>query len=144
MADMNRFSERLIDIAERFADVVDAAEGKGARKSGPGARWLILPAAGAAAYALATSSSSVARQTRGFIQKAKDRATDLPDADLFDRVKEVTGFEEESSSGSGTQTPSSRTQRSRARQSRAGGTKRARRGARPRRPGKADIQSIRR
>ena len=31
MADMNRFSERLIDIAERFADVVDAAEGKGGR-----------------------------------------------------------------------------------------------------------------
>ena len=52
MADMNRFSERLIDIAERFADVVDAAEGKGGRKGGPGARWLILPAAGAAAYAL--------------------------------------------------------------------------------------------
>ncbi len=120
MADMSRFSERLIDVAERFADVVDAAEGKGARKSGPGARWLILPAAGAAAYALATGTSSLARQTRGLMRKAKDRATDLPDTDLFNRVKEVTGVEEESSSGSGSRTQGSRSQR----QSRAGGTKR--------------------
>ena len=99
MADMNRFSERLIDVAERFADVVDAAEGKGARKGGPGARWLVLPAAGAAAYALATSSSSLARKTRGLMQKAKERATDLPDTDLFDRVKEVTGDESSAKSG---------------------------------------------
>jgi hypothetical protein len=120
MADMNRFSERLIDVAERFADVVDAAEGKGGRKSGPGARWLVLPAAGAAAYALATSSSSLARQTRGLMRKAKDRATDLPDTDLFNRVKEVTGVEEESSPGSGSRTQGSRSQR----QSGAGGTKR--------------------
>jgi hypothetical protein len=119
MADMNRFSERLIDVAERFADVVDAAEGKGGRKSGPGARWLVLPAAGAAAYALATSSSSLARQTRGLMRKAKDRATDLPDTDLFNRVKEVTGVEEESSPGSGNRTQGSRSQR----QSGAGGTK---------------------
>lgn len=103
MADMSRFSERLVDVAERFADVVDAAEGKGGRKSGAGARWLILPAAGAAAYALATSSSSLARQTRGLMQRAKDRATDLPDADLFTRVKEVTGLEDESTPASGSQ-----------------------------------------
>jgi hypothetical protein len=101
MADMSRFSERLIDVAERFADVVDAAEGRGSRKSGVGARWLVLPAAGAAAYALATSSSSLARQTRGLMRRAKDRATDLPDADLFTRVKEVTGLEEESAPASG-------------------------------------------
>ena len=117
MADMNRFSERLIDVAERFADVVDAAEGKGARKGGPGARWLVLPAAGAAAYALATSSSSLARKTRGLMQKAKDRATDLPDTDLFDRVKEVTGDESSAKSGK-------RTQQGSRSQSRAGGTKR--------------------
>jgi hypothetical protein len=101
MADMSRFSERLIDVAERFADVVDAAEGRGGRKSGVGARWLVLPAAGAAAYALATSSSSLARQTRGLMRRAKDRATDLPDADLFTRVKEVTGLEEESAPAPG-------------------------------------------
>ena len=102
MAGVNRFSEGLIDVAERFADVVESAQGKGARKAGPGgAKWLILPAAGAAAYALATSSSSLARQTRKLMVRAKDRATDLPDADLFGRVKEVTGLAEERSSGSG-------------------------------------------
>ncbi len=122
MADMNRFSERLIDVAERFADVVDAAEGKGGRKSGPGARWLVLPAAGAAAYALATSSSSIARQARGLMHRAKDRATELPDADLFTRVKEVTGLEEESAPGSGTRSQKS-TSRSRT-QARSTATKR--------------------
>jgi hypothetical protein len=102
MGDANRFSEQLIDLAERFADVVDSAQGNGPRKSGPGARWLVLPAAGAAAYALATSGSTLARQTRGLMRKAKDRATDLPDADLFSRVKEVTGVADEGSSASGT------------------------------------------
>jgi hypothetical protein len=35
------------------------------------------------------------------MRRAKDRATDLPDADLFTRVKEVTGLEEESAPASG-------------------------------------------
>jgi hypothetical protein len=91
MADMNRFAERLIDVSERFADAVDGAQGRGPRKSGIGARWLMLPAAGAAAYGLVTSSSSIARQTRSLMRRARDRATDLPDADLVGRVKEVTG-----------------------------------------------------
>jgi hypothetical protein len=101
MGDVNRFSEGLIDVAERFADVVDSAQGKGARKSGLGAKWLILPAAGAAAYAVATSSSNVARQARKAMVRAKDRATNLPDADLFGRVKEVTGLADGTSSESG-------------------------------------------
>jgi hypothetical protein len=100
MGDVNRFSEQLIDVAERFADVVDAAQGHGARKAGAGARWLILPAAGAAAYALATSSSTVAKKTRGLMRRAKDSAADLPDTDLFDRVKEVTGLEEDGTTAS--------------------------------------------
>ena len=107
MADVNRFSERLIDAAERFADVVDSAQGRGARKNGSGgAKWLLLPVAGAAAYAVVTGSSSVARQTRQLLVRAKDRATDLPDADLLGRVQEATGREQQSrsrSSGTGTQ-----------------------------------------
>jgi hypothetical protein len=98
MADINKFSERLIDVSERFADAVDGAQGRGPRKSGVGMRWLILPAAGAAAYGLATSTSSLARRTRGLMRRATDRATDLPDADLVDRVKEVTGLGEQQSS----------------------------------------------
>ena len=94
MAEAKKMSEGLIDFAERFADVVDAAQGRGARKASGGAKWLILPAAGAGVYALATSSSAFARRTRKLMSRAKDRATDLPDADLFGRVKEVTGTEQ--------------------------------------------------
>jgi hypothetical protein len=119
MADVNRFSERLIDASERFADVVDAAQGKGSRKSGFGARWLVLPAVGAAAYALATSTSSAARRTRKLLR----RATDLPDADLIGRVKEVTGAEQSSSSSSGR----SQSSNSRSKQRRSGSTTRSRR-----------------
>jgi hypothetical protein len=122
MGDVNRFSEGLIDVAERFADVVEAAQGKGPRK-GVDARWLVLPAAGAGAYALATSSSSLARRTRKLIGRAKDRATDLPDADLIGRVKEVTGVEQSrSSSGTRAQT----TRRSQNRRTRTGQTRRRR------------------
>jgi hypothetical protein len=102
LADINKMAERMIDVSERFADAVDGAQGKGPRQSGvrTGARWLILPAVGAAAYGLVTSSSSIARQTRGLMRRAKDRATDLPDADLFDRVKDVTGSTPQRSSPS--------------------------------------------
>jgi hypothetical protein len=116
MAEVKKMSEGLIDVAERFADVVDAAQGRGARKSGHGARWLILPAAGAGVYALATSSSALARRTRKLMSRAKDRATDLPDADLIGRVKEVTGTEQKASGTSG------RTQSTRRRQTRRSGS----------------------
>lgn len=117
MADVNRFSEGMIDVAERFADVVDSAQGHGPRKGGIGAKWLILPAAGAAVYALATSSSNVARQARKAMVRAKDRASDLPDADLFGRVKEVTGLAEESSSGSASRAQTTRRSQTRRRTS---------------------------
>jgi hypothetical protein len=115
MADVNRFSEQLIDVAERFADTVEAIQGKGSRQGSLDARWLVLPAAGAAAYALATSGSSTARRTRGLMRRAKDRATDLPDTVLFGRVKEVTGLAEETQSSSSGRTRSSTQSRSRAR-----------------------------
>jgi hypothetical protein len=106
MADVNRFSEGLIDVAERLADVVDSAQGRGPRKS-TGVRWLVLPVAGAGTYALATSSSVMARQTRKLMRRAKDRATDLPDTELFSRVKEVTGS---STSGQRAQSTNRRSQ----------------------------------
>ena len=110
MADAKKMSEGLVDMAERFADVVDAAQGRGARKASGGAKWLILPAAGAGVYALATSSSAFARRTRKLMSQAKDRATDLPDADLFGRVKEVTGTEQKASGSSGRTQSARRTQ----------------------------------
>ena len=77
MASVQKFSEQVIDLAERLADVADAAGGKGVRKTGS-ARWLLLPAAGAGLYALATSGS-LTRQAKGVANQAKARASDLPD-----------------------------------------------------------------
>jgi hypothetical protein len=124
MSDINKFSEGLIDVAERFADVVDAAQGKGARKDVHVVRWLALPAAGAAAYALAVGGSGVARQTRDLMRRAKDRATDLPDADLVEKVREVTGTANQRSTNG--QSRSRSTGRSQAARRRSGQTRRRR------------------
>jgi len=77
MADVHKFSDQVIELAERLADVVDAANGKGVRKGGA-IRWLLLPAAGAGLYALATSGS-VTGHAKGVVNQAKARASDLPD-----------------------------------------------------------------
>jgi hypothetical protein len=87
MADgVHKFSEQVIDLAERLADVADAANGKGIRKGGT-ARWLILPAAGAGLYALA-ASGSLTRHAKGVANQAKERASDLPD-DLMGLVRQA-------------------------------------------------------
>ena len=90
MADMDKFSERLVELAERFADVTDAAQGRGHRRGGRlSARWLILPAMGAGAYALG-ASGALTRQAKSVVNQAKDRASELPD-DLMSLVHEATG-----------------------------------------------------
>ena len=91
MATINRFAEQLIDLAERFADITDAAQGKGNRK-GVGTRWLVLPVAGAGLYALGTNGSFT-RKTKKVLNQAKARASELPD-DLMNRVEEVSGVPE--------------------------------------------------
>jgi hypothetical protein len=88
MADMNKFSEQVIDLAERFADITDAAQGKGNRKS-MGARWLIIPAAGAGLYALG-ASGSFKRSAKKVMSQAKERASELPE-DLMNRVQQTSG-----------------------------------------------------
>jgi hypothetical protein len=105
MADAHKISERMIDMARRFEDVVDAAEGKGARGSGGiGTKWLLLPAAGAGLYALMTSNS-VGRHAKGALDQAKTRAAELPD-DLMGRVRQ-TSQKQSSRSNSGTNRRSS-------------------------------------
>ena len=100
MADAHKLSEHVIDIARRFEDVVDAAEGKGNRGSGGiGTKWLLLPAAGAGLYALVTSNS-VGRHAKGALDQAKTRAAELPD-DLMGRVRQ-TSQKQSSRSSSGT------------------------------------------
>jgi hypothetical protein len=113
MADVHRFSERVIDLAERTSAVADAAQGKGVRRRGTPARWLLLPAAGAGLYALMTNGSFT-RQAKNVMNQAKERASDLPD-DLVDRVQQSTGQKSSSASSSrpSTRKSASRTTRQR-------------------------------
>jgi hypothetical protein len=88
MADIDTFSERLVDLAERFADVTDAAQGRGNRHGGIRARWFVVPAAAAGIYMLG-ASGSLRRQAGNVAKQAKDRAADLPE-DLMSRVHRAT------------------------------------------------------
>ena len=97
MADIDSFSARLIDLAERFADVTDAAQGRGNRQGGIQARWLVLPAAGAGLYALG-ARGSFKRQAKSIVKQAKERAAELPD-DLLSRVHQATGSSSSASNG---------------------------------------------
>ncbi len=99
MTNIHRFSERIIDFAERLEDMADAAEGKGARNGRGGTRWLVLPAVGAGVYALVTSRS-FGRQAKGVVDQAKRRATELPD-DLMNRTRAVTQKQPSRSSNRG-------------------------------------------
>jgi hypothetical protein len=113
MADIYRFSERVIDLAERLEDVADAAKGKGSRKGGIGTRWLLLPAAGAGLYAL-TTSGSFSRQAKGVVNQAKARATDLPD-ELLGRIQQTSRKSTSTSGGQSRRQSSSRRKTSSAR-----------------------------
>jgi hypothetical protein len=88
MDGVHRFSDSVIDLAERLSNVADAAAGnppaKG-RNGGAGTtRWVLLPAAGAGLYAL-VKSDFFSRQAKGVVDEAKTRASDLPN-DLMKRV----------------------------------------------------------
>ena len=107
MADVHKFSEQVIDLAERLEDVADAAKGKGVRRGSFGSRWVILPAAGAGLYALATRGS-FARQAKGVMNQAKTRASELPD-DLLSSVRQTSQKSATASGGRArSQTSSSR------------------------------------
>jgi hypothetical protein len=113
MADVHKLSERVIDYAERTSAVADAAQGKGVRKRRPGMRWLLLPAAGAGLYALATNGSFT-REAKKVMTGAKERASDLPE-ELVDRVQEATGTTKSRPASQKSSTNRSRTSRQRSR-----------------------------
>lgn len=96
MAGVHRFSERVIDYAERLSDMADAAQGKNHRRS-RAKRWLLLPATGAALYAV-VRSDRFSRQAKEVVDEAKTRASDLPD-DLVARLRQTTGQTSSQSSG---------------------------------------------
>jgi hypothetical protein len=86
MADIHKLSEQVIDYAERASNVADAAKGKG-KGNGSGTRWLLLPAAGAALYAL-VKSDFFTRGAKVVADEAKSRASELPD-DLMKAVRQT-------------------------------------------------------
>jgi hypothetical protein len=89
MSGIHRFSSQVIDYAERLSNMADAAEGKHRHRVGGTTRWLLLPASGAALYAL-LRSDSFSRQAKEVVDEAKTRATELPE-DLAARVRQTTG-----------------------------------------------------
>jgi hypothetical protein len=89
MADnAHKISDRMIDWAVRLENVSDSAKGKTVRRRGSGTRWLLLPAAGAGLYALATSGA-FSRQAKDVMDQAMTRASELPD-DLMGRLRQTT------------------------------------------------------
>jgi len=117
MTNVHKFSERVIELAERTSAVADAAQGRRVRTGRTRMRWLLLPAAGAGLYALATNGSFT-RQAKSVMTQAKERASDLPE-ELADRVQEATGQttsqRKTTSSRSGTTSSRSGTARRRSR-----------------------------
>jgi Sec-independent protein translocase protein TatA len=93
MADFHKIAKQVSEMAERVADVSDAASGnRSRRRSGGLGRWLLLPAAGAAVYAVAKRAPTVGRSAGDATRAAKDRVGEMPDVDLLDRVHEVAGL----------------------------------------------------
>jgi hypothetical protein len=99
MAAIHKFSSHVIDYAERLSLMADAAQGKG-RNRGRATRWLLLPASGAALYAI-VRSDSFSRQAKEVMDEAKSKATELPD-DLVARVRQTNARSSSSSSSSST------------------------------------------
>ena len=89
MSGIHTFSSQVIDYAERLSDMADAAEGKHRHRRRATTRWLLLPASGAALYAL-LRSDSFSRQAKEVVDEAKTRASELPD-DLVSRVRQTAG-----------------------------------------------------
>lgn len=88
MKGIHKFSARVIDYAERLTDVADAAQGKNHQRAGSTTRWMLLPASGAALYAL-VKSESFSRQAKGVLGDAKTRAAELPE-ELLGLVRQTT------------------------------------------------------
>ena len=118
MADIRKFSNQVIDVAERLANVADAAKGKDTKTRGLRARWLVLPAAGAGIYAL-TTSGALTRRAKTLANEAKTRASDLPD-ELVSRVHEATGSANGRSKRSNSKRTTNRSEGQRRRKASAG------------------------
>jgi hypothetical protein len=93
MADLQKVSKQVTEVAERLADVADAARGQRSRRSGA-MRWMVLPLAGAMAYAAAKRGLKGPAPAEDVAREAR-RTPEQPDSDLLGRVKEVAGLAEQ-------------------------------------------------
>jgi hypothetical protein len=94
MADLHKVSKQVTDVAERLADVADAARGQRSRRSGA-MRWVVSPLAGAMAYAAVKRSLRSPARVKDVAREATKRAPEQPDFDLLGRVKEAVGVAED-------------------------------------------------
>jgi hypothetical protein len=99
VASIQKLSAQVIDYAERVSEIADVAQGKHQR-AGRTTRWLLLPASGAALYAL-IKSDSFSRQAKDVMDEAKSRASELPE-DLLTRVRQSASSKNGSQSSSST------------------------------------------
>lgn len=90
MADLRKLSKQVADAPERLDDIADATSGRRSRKSRV-VRWVVLPLAGAMAYAAA--KRRLKRPVQQNDVAGNGRAQ--PDFDLLGRVKEVVGVDDE-------------------------------------------------
>lgn len=104
MSAVHKFSNRVIDYAERVSNIADAAEGKHRHSGRKLSRWVVLPASGAALYAL-VRSEFFSRQAKEVMGEAKTLAAELPD-DLMSRVHQ--SVEAPAGNGSSRSAPASR------------------------------------
>jgi hypothetical protein len=98
MASIHKLSSQVIDYAERMSAMADAAKGK-RQARGTLRRWLLLPASGAALYAV-VRSESFSRGAKGVVDEAKTKASELPE-DLVARVRDTTKSTSSSQSRNG-------------------------------------------
>ena len=104
MGTIQKLSSQVIDYAERVSEMADAAQGKHHQRAGLPNRWLLLPASGAALYAL-VKSDAFSRPAKEVMDEAKVRASELPD-DLLSMVRQSTSSTS-SRNGSGTSSSAS-------------------------------------
>ena len=88
MGTIQKLSSQVIDYAERVSEMADVAQGKHHQRTGLTTRWLLLPASGAALYAL-VKSDAFSRPAKEVMDEAKARASELPD-DLLSMVRQST------------------------------------------------------
>ena len=107
MASIQKLSSHVIDYAERVSEMADVAQGKHHQRAGHTTRWLLLPASGAALYAL-VKSDAFSRQAKDVMDEAKTRASELPE-DLLTRVRQSASSRNGSSSSSSNSSTSRKT-----------------------------------